>query len=77
MTADLYLAGELVPAGVYRDVDTGREIRLETAGFLPASLDGRVAAYVCVLYTWDETGNWILKPDTISVMSREERRVAN
>jgi hypothetical protein len=55
MTADLYLAGERVPAGTYREVDTGREIRLEREDYLPASLDGRVAAYACLLYTWSQT----------------------
>ena len=50
----LYLAGEQVPAGRYRDVDTRREVRLEQEGRLPASLDGRIAAYACVEYTWTQ-----------------------
>ena len=41
-----YLAGQSVPAGRYSDVDTHREIFLEEADILPASLDGRVAVYV-------------------------------
>lgn len=49
---ELYLAGEHVPSGLYRDVDTRREVLLEYDGRLPASLDGRIAAYVCVDYTW-------------------------
>ena len=52
MTSDLYLAGERVPAGIYHEVESGREIQLETEGYLPATLDGRVAAYVSILYTW-------------------------
>jgi hypothetical protein len=54
MTAELYLAGERVPAGTYREVDTGHEIHLDTEDYLPASLDGRVAAYTCLLYTWGQ-----------------------
>jgi hypothetical protein len=46
--SELYSAGEQVAAGVYRDVRTGREIRLEVDDMLPASLDGRVACYVRV-----------------------------
>jgi len=49
---DLYLAGEIVSSGRYRDVDTRREVVLKEDGPLPASLDGRIAAYVCVEHTW-------------------------
>ena len=49
---ELYIAGEHVPSGLYRDIDTRREVRLDQDGMLPASLDGRIAAYVCVEYTW-------------------------
>ena len=53
-TADdeLFLAGEKVEPGTYRQVGGGREIRLEKEDFLPASLDGRVACYMRVRYTW-------------------------
>jgi hypothetical protein len=47
-TRELHDAGERVAAGVYRDVRTGREIRLEAEDRLPGSLDGRVACYVLV-----------------------------
>ena len=48
----LHLAGERVPPGVYRDVFTGRSFRLETEGYLPASLDGRVACYHRIEHGW-------------------------
>ncbi len=44
----LYLAGQLVRPGVYREVESRREIELNAEDFLPASLDGRVAAYVLI-----------------------------
>jgi hypothetical protein len=42
-----FLAGELVPPGVYLRVDAWPERRvvLEHAGVLPASFDGQVACY--------------------------------
>ncbi len=49
---DLYLAGEKARPGTYRQIGGSREVRLETEDFLPASLDGRVACYVRVDYTW-------------------------
>ncbi len=45
---ELRLAGEKAPPGVYREIVTRREVRLDTADLLPASLDGRVACYVRV-----------------------------
>ena len=42
---DLYLAGERVPPGVYREISSRREVRLEREDYLPASLNGRVACY--------------------------------
>lgn len=68
MTSDLYLAGERVPAGTYREVESGREIRLETEGFLPAILDGRVAAYMSVLYTWGQIQNSAGKSGEASIV---------
>lgn len=44
----LFLAGQQVPAGTYREISTNREVYLEKEDILPASLDGRVACYVCV-----------------------------
>jgi len=57
---EIYLAGERVPAGRYCEIDTKREVLLDHAGHLPASLDGRVAAYVCIQNHWEHaprTGN--------------------
>lgn len=51
-TEDLFLAGEKVLPGVYRQVGGAREVRLEHEDFLPASLDGRVACYMRVQNTW-------------------------
>jgi hypothetical protein len=49
---EFYLAGQRVPSGLYREIGAGREVLLEEEGVLPASLDGRVATYICVRYTW-------------------------
>lgn len=51
---ELYLAGEKVMPGTYRQVGGGREVRIEKEDFLPASLDGRVACYQRVQSTWAE-----------------------
>lgn len=42
---ELYLAGERVLPGIYRQVGGAREVSLEREDYLPASLDGRVACY--------------------------------
>ena len=49
---EIYLAGQGAPPGLYCDTETGREVRLDQQGYLPASLDGRVAVYRGVEYTW-------------------------
>ncbi len=49
---DLFLAGEKVRPGTYRQIGTAREVLLETEDVLPASLDGRVACYMRVHNTW-------------------------
>jgi hypothetical protein len=49
---EIHIAGERVPAGTYKRVDTGRTVRLIHEDSLPASLDGRVACYVRVAGTW-------------------------
>jgi len=48
------LAGQRGVAGIYRDVETGREVVLEQDGVLPAACDGRVAVYVLRPATWGE-----------------------
>lgn len=42
---EIYLAGERVPAGLYKQIGSTREVRLSHEDFLPASFDGRVACY--------------------------------
>ena len=49
---ELFLAGERVRPGMYRQVGGAREVLLEQEDFLPASLDGRVACYMRVQDTW-------------------------
>lgn len=44
----LFVAGQKVPPGIYREISSLREVRLEEEDTLPASLDGRVACYVCI-----------------------------
>ncbi len=41
----LYLAGEIAPAGIYRQMGTNRQITLDRDNYLPASMDGQVACY--------------------------------
>lgn len=48
---DLLLAGQRAPAGLYRELGSGRLVQLDRSDVLPASLDGRVACYVPV-QTW-------------------------
>jgi hypothetical protein len=42
----IFLAGERVLPGIYRQIEGDREIRLDREDYLPASLDGQVAYYV-------------------------------
>ncbi len=51
---ELFLAGERVPSGVYKQIGGAREITLDHEDFLPASLDGRVACYMKVHSTWSQ-----------------------
>jgi hypothetical protein len=52
-TEELFLAGERVSPGLYRQIDREREIHLPSEDHLPASLDGQVACYVRVR-TWGQ-----------------------
>ncbi len=45
LMGELFLAGEIVPPGAYRDINGGRMVELRTADILPASLNGQVACY--------------------------------
>ena len=52
---ELFLAGERVPSGVYKQIGGGgREVKLDREDFLPASLDGRVACYMRVNKMWSQ-----------------------
>ena len=45
----LYLAGERVVAGFYRQLDAHVTVHFEQDDFLPATLDGHVACYVRIV----------------------------
>jgi hypothetical protein len=51
---ELHLAGTIAPAGLYQLVGTNIKILLEEEGYLPASLDGRVACYEPIRFTWHQ-----------------------
>jgi hypothetical protein len=51
---ELFLAGERVPPGTYKQIGSSDQIRLDREDFLPASLDGRVACYMRIQDTWDK-----------------------
>ena len=55
-TGEIYLAGERVAPGNYKQIDGHRRICLDHEDVLPASLDGRVACYERLQYTWGATG---------------------
>ena len=60
---EIYLAGERVRPGTYKQLGASRELRLEEEDYLPASTDGRVACYVRLTHHW---GDRARKPVTIS-----------
>jgi hypothetical protein len=62
---ELFLAGELVPPGLYEQVDSTRVVQLDLEGFLPASLDGKVACFVPMHRTWGQIQQFNLEPSTI------------
>src|SRR5260221_4037381 len=45
---ELFLADELVPRGIYRQIGSRRGVQFTSEDYLPASLDGHVATYVRV-----------------------------
>lgn len=51
---EIYLAGHLVPAGFYQLIGTNIKVLLKEEGYLPASLDGRVACYEPVRLNWQQ-----------------------
>ena len=52
--SSLFVAGQTVPPGVYRLINSRREVRLDEKGTLPATCDGRVAVYERRAGTWAE-----------------------
>ena len=50
---ELYTTGQYVAAGLYRDEEAGREVRLRQPDVLPADMEGRFASYTCSEYTWE------------------------
>ena len=52
--APLFVAGHMAPAGTYRLVETGREVRLDLEDVLPATCDGHIAVYERRPLTWAE-----------------------
>jgi hypothetical protein len=57
-----YLAAERVSPGRYREIHTGRIVCLEEEDFLPASLDGRVACYLRLRESWNQTAEGLPLP---------------
>ncbi len=51
---ELFLAGERVRPGIYRQIGGFRQICLDHEDILPASLDGRVACYRLVRNQWGQ-----------------------
>ena len=49
--AELLLAGQMAPAGIYRETGSGRLVHLTMTDILPPSFDGRIACYVPIK-TW-------------------------
>ena len=49
---EVYLAGARVPPGRYVEIETGREVHLQHEDYLPATLDGHVAAYIRKPENW-------------------------
>jgi hypothetical protein len=46
MDEPIFIAGERVPEGIYRQIGSSRQVVLEHEDVLPASMDGRVACYM-------------------------------
>ncbi len=65
-----FLAGERVEAGRYRQIGSGRVVTLERDDLLPASLDGRVACYERVQWTWADLTRQTM-PTTATLAGRQ------
>jgi len=68
----LYLAGERVAPGIYKQIDGSRELPFEQEDYLPASLDGRVACYIRIRLLREQKGQEATRPgmDTRSARQR-------
>ena len=51
---EIYLAGEFVSRGSYKNVASGRLLILREDSRLPGSLDGRVACYLRLSHSWGD-----------------------
>jgi len=54
---ELFVAGQIVPAGTYLEVDSNRQVTLDYVGPLPASFNGRKAYYSRLERPWMKTGS--------------------
>ena len=52
--SSLFVAGQVAPPGVYRQINSRRQVRLNEQGILPVTCDGRVAVYERRTQTWAE-----------------------
>lgn len=50
----LFLSGQRVPAGRYREKETGRLVRLCREGLLPPNVSGRTVTYTPVPDLWKQ-----------------------
>lgn len=50
---ELFLAGERVPRGTYKQLGSNRCLVLDQDDTLPATMDGRVACYVRMDHAWE------------------------
>lgn len=48
----LYAAGERVPAGVYKQLDSSHQVIFDQEGVLPGGMDGHATIYVGIRNTW-------------------------
>ena len=49
---ELYAAGESVPSGIYKHLDSSYILEVDGEDTLPGRLDGRASYYVRLRHTW-------------------------
>ena len=49
---EIYVAGESVPSGIYKHLDSPHILELDGEDTLPGRLDGRATYYVRLRHTW-------------------------